>query len=138
MSTVINHNGADSSNAPGASSNGHAAKRKRPAPKVKKAAPAHAEMERVAALLADGDLAAEFSAEGAGAGERRALEELTALARSLRRAVGRLQRAADSVETDRLADFAQADAGVMRDAEQHLGVVGQKRPAGRSVLTHRQ
>jgi ABC-type transport system substrate-binding protein len=56
-------------------------------------------MERVAALLADGDLAAEFSAEGAGAGERRALEELTALARSLRRAVGRLQRAADSVET---------------------------------------
>src|SRR5918993_873036 len=99
MSTVINHNGADSSDAPGASPNGHAAKRKRPAPKVRKAAPAHAEMERVAALLADGDLAAEFSAEGAGAGERRALEELTALARSLRRAVGRLQRAADSVET---------------------------------------
>ncbi|MCA1635627.1 MAG: ABC transporter substrate-binding protein [Acidobacteria bacterium] len=59
-------------------------------------------VERVAALLAGGDLASELPAEllaGASRGERRALEELTALARSMRRAVGRLQRAADSIET---------------------------------------
>jgi ABC-type transport system substrate-binding protein/methyl-accepting chemotaxis protein len=59
-------------------------------------------VERVAALLAGGDLASELPAEllaRAGRGERRALEELTALARSMRRAVGRLQRAADSIET---------------------------------------
>jgi hypothetical protein len=41
-------------------------------------------------------------------------------------------------DPDRLADLAQAHAGVMRDAEQHLGVVGEKRPAGRSVGTHIQ
>jgi hypothetical protein len=40
-------------------------------------------------------------------------------------------------DPDRVADLAQADARVMRDAEQHLGVVGQKRPAWRFRLRHR-
>jgi hypothetical protein len=39
-------------------------------------------------------------------------------------------------DPDRVADLAKADAGVMRDAKQHLGVVSKKRPAGRSVLEH--
>lgn len=62
-------------------------------------------VERVAAALAGGDLATDFFGgekgidEAGTDGERRALAELTALARSMRRAVGRLQRAADSIET---------------------------------------
>jgi hypothetical protein len=39
-------------------------------------------------------------------------------------------------DPDRLADLAQADARVMRDAEQHFGVVGEKRPAGHFIPTH--
>jgi hypothetical protein len=39
-------------------------------------------------------------------------------------------------DPDRLADLAQADARVMRDAEQHLGVVGEKRPCRGSVSRH--
>jgi ABC-type transport system substrate-binding protein/methyl-accepting chemotaxis protein len=100
MSSNVNHNGTGSNvkNVADATPNGNEAPRKKPARKVKPKASANGATERVAALLAGGDLATEFSAEGASAGERRALEELTALARSLRRAVGRLQRAADSVE----------------------------------------
>jgi ABC-type transport system substrate-binding protein/methyl-accepting chemotaxis protein len=60
-------------------------------------------VERVAAALAGGDLAAEFPAatetENLSGVERRAMTELNALARSMRRAVGRLQRAADSIES---------------------------------------
>ncbi len=59
-------------------------------------------IERVAAALASGDLATDFpastGAENLSDGEQRALTELNALARSMRRAVGRLQRAADSIE----------------------------------------
>ncbi len=101
MSSAINKNGTESviESVPASSQNGRGSARKKPAPKVKKETPAPSAIERVAALLAAGDLTAEFSAEGVGDGERRALEELTALARSLRRVVGRLQRAADSVET---------------------------------------
>jgi len=39
-------------------------------------------------------------------------------------------------DPDRLADLPQADARVMRDAQQYLGVVGEKRPAGRWSATH--
>jgi hypothetical protein len=39
-------------------------------------------------------------------------------------------------DPDRLADVAQADARVVGDAEQHLGVVGQKRPSGPTVSRH--
>ncbi len=101
MSSAINKNGTEPSieSVPASSQNGRGSARKKPAPKVKKETPAPSAIERVAALLAAGDLTAEFPAEGVDDGERRALEELTALARSLRRVVGRLQRAADSVET---------------------------------------
>lgn len=60
-------------------------------------------VERAAAALASGDLTASLSNSDAGAekisdSERRALHELEAMARNMRRTVSRLQRAADSVE----------------------------------------
>jgi ABC-type transport system substrate-binding protein/methyl-accepting chemotaxis protein len=54
--------------------------------------------EQLAAALANGDLATEFAGEAGGA-ETGAVGELRALARNMRRAVGRLKRAADSIET---------------------------------------
>jgi hypothetical protein len=39
-------------------------------------------------------------------------------------------------DPDALADVAKTDAGVSGDAHQHLGVVGQKRPARSRVLGH--
>src|SRR5215210_768650 len=39
-------------------------------------------------------------------------------------------------DSDRLTDLAKADARVLRDAEQHPGVVGEKRPAWRPSLSH--
>ena len=39
-------------------------------------------------------------------------------------------------DTDALADVAQANSGVTGDADQHLGVVGQKRPTRCRVLSH--
>jgi hypothetical protein len=39
-------------------------------------------------------------------------------------------------DPDRLADLAQADAWVVRDAEQHLGMVGEKRPCRGSISRH--
>jgi ABC-type transport system substrate-binding protein/methyl-accepting chemotaxis protein len=60
-------------------------------------------VERVAASLAGGDLTADLDAAAGAqkmsAGDGRALRELTALARNMRRTVGRLQRAADAVES---------------------------------------
>jgi len=47
-----------------------------------------------------------------------------------------VQKDADTALKVNIADLAKADAGVMRDAEQHLGVVGEKRPPGRSVPRH--
>jgi ABC-type transport system substrate-binding protein/methyl-accepting chemotaxis protein len=59
-------------------------------------------VEALAAALAGGDLAADIPlASGAvkmNAGSRRALRELGAMARNMRRTVSRLQRAADAVE----------------------------------------
>ncbi|HEY0324070.1 MAG TPA: ABC transporter substrate-binding protein [Pyrinomonadaceae bacterium] len=59
-------------------------------------------VESLAAALAGGDLAADMSAGGdAGASDestQRALRELSAMARNMRRTVSRLQRAADSIE----------------------------------------
>src|SRR2546429_9480493 len=39
-------------------------------------------------------------------------------------------------DPDRLADLAQADAGILGDAQQDLGVVGEKRPRRRTVPRH--
>src|SRR5205085_791756 len=39
-------------------------------------------------------------------------------------------------DPDRLAELAQPDPRVLRDAEQHQGVVGEKRPARRAVARH--
>jgi hypothetical protein len=39
-------------------------------------------------------------------------------------------------DADRLADVAQTDARVGRDAQQDTGVVGKKRPSWRSVAVH--
>ena len=39
-------------------------------------------------------------------------------------------------DADRLSDFAQADAGVLGDADEHPSVVGQERPRGASVSRH--
>src|SRR2546423_14616416 len=36
---------------------------------------------------------------------------------------------------DRLAELAQTDAGILGDAQQHQGVVGQKRPRRRTGLS---
>ena len=73
------------------------AKKKTDRPRGRKSA-----LEQVAAALAGGDLAAHrilsHDAQNAGAGEQRALAELTALGRSLRHAVGRLQRAVGSID----------------------------------------
>lgn len=60
-------------------------------------------VEAVAAALAGGDLAADMlpGGDGMGASEegtQRALRELSAMARNMRRTVSRLQRAADSIE----------------------------------------
>lgn len=58
-------------------------------------------VEQLAAALASGDLAAEFTADAAreeDESETGTLNELRALARTMRRAVGRLRRAADSIE----------------------------------------
>ncbi len=59
-------------------------------------------IEQMAAALAGGDLTAEFTDaathDEASQEEERALTELRALARNMRRAVGRLQRAANSIE----------------------------------------
>ena len=35
-----------------------------------------------------------------------------------------------------LADVAQADAAIVRESDQHLGVIGQKRPAGFGIHRH--
>lgn len=60
-------------------------------------------VERVASAMASGDLAADLAAsavaEKMSASDRRALRELMALARNMRRTVSRLQRAADAVES---------------------------------------
>src|SRR5256885_4513603 len=60
-------------------------------------------VETVGASLAGGDLAADIQltadAKKLSAGDQRALRELGALARSMRRTVSRLQRAADSIES---------------------------------------
>jgi ABC-type transport system substrate-binding protein/methyl-accepting chemotaxis protein len=59
-------------------------------------------VEAVAAALAGGDLAADMLAEGDTAetdeSTEKALRQLSAMARNMRRTVGRLQRAADSIE----------------------------------------
>jgi ABC-type transport system substrate-binding protein/methyl-accepting chemotaxis protein len=57
-------------------------------------------VERAAAALASGDLTASLpdGAEKIGASERRALRELEAMARNMRRTVSRLHRAADAIE----------------------------------------
>ncbi len=63
---------------------------------------AHGAVERVASALASGNLAGDLLPETeAGAQDeatRRALTELSAMARNMRRTVSRLQRAADSIE----------------------------------------
>ena len=60
-------------------------------------------IERIAATLASGDLATDVTAIAADekmpAASRRAIGELTAMARNMRRAISRLQRAADSVDS---------------------------------------
>lgn len=60
------------------------------------------EVERIASALAGGDLAAgmllETGTDEMSESSRRALTELSAMARNMRRTVSRLQRAADSVE----------------------------------------
>ncbi len=59
-------------------------------------------VERAAAALASGDLSASLSGDESepkiSASERRALRELEAMARNMRRTVSRLRRAADAVE----------------------------------------
>lgn len=60
-------------------------------------------IERIAATLASGDLATDVAAiageENLPAASRRAVTELTSMARNMRRAISRLQRAADSVDS---------------------------------------
>jgi hypothetical protein len=90
--------------------------------------------------VADLLLAGERVGEGQVGLDRVVVAAAVALARDV---VGGGELGDDAVrgafgDPDRLADLAQADAGVVRDAEQHLGVVGEKRPAGRSVPMHRQ
>lgn len=59
-------------------------------------------VERIASALANGDLAADMAVDGAASpsseSSQRALRELSAMARNMRRTVSRLQRAADSIE----------------------------------------
>ncbi|HKS28936.1 MAG TPA: hypothetical protein VJS44_14010, partial [Pyrinomonadaceae bacterium] len=59
-------------------------------------------VETIASALARGDLAADMRASGDAPATdehtQRALRELSAMARNMRRTVGRLQRAADSIE----------------------------------------
>ena len=92
----------------GAEATGAAGRRRRPAGSKKGGVGSSSNgasrgaVERVAASLASGDLAADLdlaaSAKKMSAGDGRALRELTALARNMRRTVSRLQRAADAVE----------------------------------------
>jgi HAMP domain-containing protein len=59
-------------------------------------------VERLASALANGDLAADMELDGdaepSSKSSQRALRELSAMARNMRRTVSRLQRAADSIE----------------------------------------
>lgn len=78
-------------------------------------------VERAASLLAGGDLSGDFlkglEGKDLSTGERRALTELSALALSMRRAVSRLQRAADSIEgvSDRVLEGGRVLALAVKD-----------------------